>query len=34
MHLGVVDVKGPGITITLSPKTSIFGANSMIIVEN
>ena len=27
MHLGVVDVKGPGITLTISPKTSIFGSN-------
>ena len=28
MHLGVVDVKGPGITLTISPKTSIFGSNT------
>jgi uncharacterized protein YlxW (UPF0749 family) len=28
MHLGVVDVKGPGIVLTISPKTSIFGSNS------
>ncbi|MCE5221440.1 MAG: DUF881 domain-containing protein [Clostridium sp.] len=28
MHLGVVDVKGPGITLTITPKTSIFGSNS------
>lgn len=28
MHLGVVDVKGPGITITITPKTSIFTSNS------
>jgi len=27
MHLGVVDVKGPGIVLTISPKTSIFGSN-------
>lgn len=27
MNLGLVDVTGPGITITLSPKTSIFGGN-------
>ena len=28
MHLGVVDVKGPGIVLTITPKTSIFNANS------
>lgn len=28
MHLGVVDVKGPGIVLTISPKSSIFGATS------
>ena len=28
MNLGVVDVKGPGIIMTISPKSSIFGANS------
>lgn len=28
MHLGVVDVKGPGITLTITPKTSIFGSSS------
>lgn len=28
MHLGLVDVTGPGITITLSPKTNIFGGNT------
>lgn len=28
MHLGVVDVKGPGIVLTITPKTSIFGATS------
>lgn len=28
MHLGVVDVKGPGITLTITPKTSIFASNS------
>lgn len=27
MHLGVVDVKGPGIVLTISPKSSIFGSN-------
>lgn len=27
MHLGVVDVKGQGITLTISPKSSIFGSN-------
>lgn len=27
MHLGVVDVRGPGIVLTITPKTSIFGAN-------
>ncbi|MFW2487625.1 DUF881 domain-containing protein [Clostridium chromiireducens] len=27
MHLGVVDVKGPGIVLTITPKTSIFGSN-------
>lgn len=27
MHLGVVDVKGPGITLTISPKSTIFGSN-------
>ena len=29
MHLGIVDVKGPGITLTITPKTSIFGAKSI-----
>lgn len=29
MHLGVVDVKGPGITLTITPKTSIFGTKSI-----
>lgn len=29
MHLGVVDVKGPGIVITITPKTSIFNSNSI-----
>lgn len=28
MNLGLLDVKGPGIVITLSPKTSIFGSNT------
>lgn len=28
MHLGVVDVKGPGITLTITPKTSIFSSNT------
>ena len=28
MQLGVVDVKGPGVVITITPKTSIFNANS------
>ena len=28
MHLGVVDVKGPGIILTISPKSSIFTSNS------
>ena len=28
MQLGLVDVKGPGIIITLTPKTSIFGTNT------
>lgn len=27
MHLGVVDVKGPGIVLTISPKSTIFGSN-------
>jgi uncharacterized protein YlxW (UPF0749 family) len=27
MHLGVVDVKGPGITLTITPKSTIFGSN-------
>lgn len=27
MHLGVVDVKGQGIVLTISPKSSIFGSN-------
>ncbi|AGX43698.1 hypothetical protein CLSA_c27270 [Clostridium saccharobutylicum DSM 13864] len=27
MHLGVVAVRGPGITLTISPKSSIFGSN-------
>ncbi|GAA0075924.1 DUF881 domain-containing protein [Clostridium sp. CTA-5] len=27
MHLGIVDVKGPGIVITIAPKTSIFSSN-------
>ncbi|MDU1313209.1 MAG: DUF881 domain-containing protein [Clostridium septicum] len=28
MHLGLVDVKGPGIVITITPKTNIFGSNA------
>lgn len=28
MNLGLVDVKGPGITITITPKTNIFGTQS------
>lgn len=28
MILGLVDVKGPGITITITPKTSIFGSGN------
>lgn len=28
MHLGVVDVKGPGVTLTISPKSSIFSSNT------
>jgi len=28
MHLGVVDVKGQGIILTISPKTSIFSSNT------
>lgn len=28
MHLGLVDVTGPGITITLKPKTNIFGGSA------
>lgn len=28
MNLGLLDVKGPGIVITLSPKSSIFGSNT------
>jgi uncharacterized protein YlxW (UPF0749 family) len=28
MHLGLVDVKGTGIVITITPKTTIFGENS------
>ncbi|ATD55223.1 DUF881 domain-containing protein [Clostridium chauvoei] len=27
MHLGLVDVKGPGMTITITPKTNIFGSS-------
>ncbi|MBE6063652.1 MAG: DUF881 domain-containing protein [Clostridium butyricum] len=29
MHLGVVDVKGPGIVLTITPKSSIFNSNSV-----
>ncbi|WP_288221313.1 DUF881 domain-containing protein [uncultured Clostridium sp.] len=28
MNLGLVDVKGPGITITITPKSNIFGSNN------
>lgn len=28
MNLGLVDVKGPGIVITITPKTNIFGSNN------
>lgn len=28
MHLGIVDVKGPGISLTITPKTSIFSSNA------
>ena len=28
MSLGIVDVKGPGIIITITPKTNIFGSNT------
>lgn len=28
MNLGLVDVKGPGITITITPKTNIFGTQT------
>lgn len=28
MNLGLVDVKGPGITITITPKSNIFGSSS------
>lgn len=28
MHLGLVDVKGPGVTIKITPKTSIFGSSN------
>lgn len=28
MHLGLVDVKGPGVVIKITPKTSIFNSNS------
>lgn len=28
MHLGIVDVKGPGIILTIAPKTSIFSSNA------
>ena len=30
MNLGLVDVKGPGITITITPKSNIFGSSSDI----
>lgn len=28
MQLGLIDVKGPGVTIKITPKTSIFGSNT------
>lgn len=28
MNLGLVDVKGPGVTITITPKINIFGSNN------
>lgn len=28
MHLGIVDVKGQGIVLTITPKTSIFGSTT------
>ncbi len=28
MHLGIVDVKGPGVTLTITPKSTIFSSNS------
>lgn len=28
MHLGTVDVKGPGITLTITPKANIFGGST------
>ncbi|EOR26734.1 MULTISPECIES: DUF881 domain-containing protein [Clostridium] len=28
MNLGLVDVKGPGVVITITPKTNIFGSNN------
>ncbi|MBE6054140.1 MAG: DUF881 domain-containing protein [Clostridium sartagoforme] len=28
MNLGLLDVKGPGITITITPKSNIFGSNT------
>jgi len=28
MHLGFVDVKGPGVSLTITPKTSIFSSNT------
>lgn len=30
MNLGLVDVKGPGIIITITPKTNIFGSSSEV----
>lgn len=34
MQLGLIDVKGPGITITITPKTNIFGGNSTDTTRN
>lgn len=33
MHLGVVDVKGPGLTLTLTPKSNIFGGNTTDVTK-
>lgn len=34
MTLGLIDVKGPGITITITPKTNIFGTQAMDTTMN